>query len=72
MKTELKKVLENHCGDASPNVCWALASFEEAWWAENRSTVKKEQDQELHEQTMAVKARRGGLSPRLIEECVRK
>ena len=24
------------------------ASFEEAWWTENRSTVKKEQDQELH------------------------
>ena len=36
------------------------ASFEEAWWAENRSIVKKEQDQELHEQTMAVKAGRGG------------
>ena len=36
------------------------ASFEEAWWAENRSIVKKEQDQELHEQTMAVKAKRGG------------
>ena len=36
------------------------ASSEEAWWTENRSIVKKEQDQELHEQTMAVKARRGG------------
>ena len=37
------------------------ASFEETWWTENRSTVKKEQDQELHEQTMTMKAGRGGL-----------
>ena len=35
---------------------WALS--EEAQWFENRSTARKEQDQELHEQDMAVKARR--------------
>ena len=46
-------------------------SFEEAWWTENRSTVKKEQDQELHEQTMAVKAGRGG-SRRVISSANRR
>ena len=32
---------------------------EEAQWSENRSTVRKEQDQELHEQAVAVKAGKG-------------
>ena len=49
----------NNCGDAGPNIYWALGLFEEAWWTKNRSTVRKEQDQELHEQAMVVKAGKG-------------
>ena len=47
-KNENALFLDHYCGDRGPNVCWALGLSEEAQWSENRSTVKKMQDFELH------------------------